>query len=84
MSLGVTGGFLRGDEVRLLAGVVICNLTEGGQMLGVIESPDGRGNFLDGIGAFANDDDACQMLAWLKPAVLAVGLMNTKNVHTED
>lgn len=84
MSLGVTGGFLRGDEVRLLAGVLICNLTEGGQMLGVIESPDGRSNFLDGIGAFANDDDACQMLTWLKPAVLAVGLMNCKNVHTEE
>src|SRR6476646_5052058 len=83
VSLGVTGGFLRGDEVRLLAGVVIGNLTEGGQMLGVIESPDGRSNFLDGLGAFAPDGDACEMLTWLKPAVLAVGLMNCKTVHTE-
>jgi hypothetical protein len=63
--VGLVGGralivFVR--RVPLPSGVVICNLTEGGQMLGVIESPDGRSNFLDGIGAFANDDDACQVL----------------------
>jgi|KBSSwiStaDraftv2_1062776.scaffolds.fasta_scaffold14624_3 hypothetical protein len=68
------------DLVMVQAGMLTANINERGHMLGMV---DEGGNFLDGLGAIGPDADALFGLSLLKPAALAVGLMNCKNVHTE-
>jgi hypothetical protein len=79
--VSIDGGWLKDDgTVEILPGILFANINEQGQVLGVVSD----GDFFDGLGALGVDDESIEFIAGtLRPAALAVGLMNCKNVHTE-
>ena len=66
--------------MKILPGMLTGNINEQGQLLGMVSN----GEFFDGLGAIGVDDESIEFVAApLRPAALAIGLMNCKNVRTQ-